>query len=168
METYKRPPPTGGGGVNSIVTSEDAVAPIEWMSPFCFDVIPGGGIPLLLSLFLVLFDVEDFFLLLVLPESAVLRTGLWCFALSPLFTRPFNVSLFPRRDPFPCDTTGPATKGVFPLRSRAATAASDPGDGRLLLLFAAGDASLGGVVLALSAQDPGGRAGGMLGIGESI
>ena len=167
METYKGPPPTGGGGVNGIVTSKDAVAPIEWMSPFCFGVIPGGGIPLLLSLFLVLFDVEDFFLLLVLPESAVFRTGLWCFALS-LFPRSLKESLFPRRDPVSCDTTGPATKGVFPLRSRAATAARDPGDGRLLLLFAAGDASLNGVVLALSAQDPGGRAGGMLMIGESI
>ena len=78
------------------------------------------------------------------------------------------MSLLPRRETFTGATTGPAAKGVFPLRSRAATAASDPGDGRLLLLFAAGDASLDGGVAALSAQDPGGRVGGMLMIGDAI
>jgi hypothetical protein len=47
------------------------------------------------------------------------------------------------------------------------TAVRVPGDGRLLLLFAAGDASLDGGVATLSAQDPGGRVGGMLMIGEA-
>ena len=48
------------------------------------------------------------------------------------------------------------------------TAVRVPGDGRLLLLFAAGDAPLNGGVATLSAQDHGGRVGGMLMIREAI
>ena len=54
------------------------------------------------------------------------------------------------------------------MRIHVEIAARDPGDGRLSLLFVAGDVSFTGGVATLSAQDPGGSVCGMLIIGGVI
>jgi hypothetical protein len=79
------------------------------------------------------------------------------------------LSLLSRRHlTFPNAPAGPDPKGGCPMRIRAETADMDPGDVRLLLLFVAGYVSFTGGVATLSAQDPGGRLGGMLIIGGVI
>ena len=128
------------------MTTEDVVAPTgtEWWSPVFFCVNPGCGIPL----FLLDFGLNGFFLLLALPTSVEIRTGLWSLGgrYGELDGGEFwAFSLFPRRRfTFPIASTGPNTNGGWPPRIRAATAARDPGDGRLLLLFVAGDVSFNG------------------------